>query len=167
MRTKKLFFPHVVLFLAVILSGCTHAISREGLRQVDNVTFLGLRENPEGYAGQTVLLGGSVIEVENHPDRTEFVILHHDLGLANKPKPNRPSGGRFLVSMPQFLDPAIYKPGRWITVLGVVVGEQQRTLQETYRYPVVEGREMHLWPLGESVPGRVGFHFGLGVGFGL
>ncbi|SDB17833.1 outer membrane lipoprotein [Desulfonatronum thiosulfatophilum] len=156
-------------FLILLLSGCAQTFTREGLRMVDeDVGIHRLRAEPQAYAGQTVLLGGAIIEVENFADHTELVILHHELGFTNRPNHRRPSGERFLVRIPRFLDPAIYHPGRWITVLGTVAGGEQRLLQRaTYLYPVIVGNELHLWPLDQNAPGRSRLHFGLGIGIGL
>lgn len=133
-----------------------------------DVPFSWLRESPDHHLGKTLVLGGAIIETENHPDKTVLVVLHHGLGFARKPDPQSGSGGRFLVQVREFLDPAIFRPGRLVTVLGEVVGEEARPLQESvYVYPVIAGSEMHLWPDADQLPGRTRFHFGFGVGIGL
>ena len=46
----------------------------------------------------------------------------------------------------RFLDPAIYRSGRDITVAGEVQGSEVRRLGEiAYRYPVIAALELHLW----------------------
>ena len=127
-----------------------------------------LRENPQYHLGKTFVLGGAIIETENYSDRTLLVVLHHGLGFANKPDPGSGSEGRFLVQVREFLDPAIFRPGRLVTVLGEVVGEDARPLQDgMYVYPVIAGSEMHLWPDADQLPGQSRFRFGLGVGIGF
>ncbi len=50
-------------------------------------------------------------------------------------------------STPEFLDPAVYAPGRRITVVGEVVGEEERKIGEVpYRYPVIKVERIRLWP---------------------
>ena len=167
---KKRFSTLTLLIASslLMLSGCSPIFTREGMRDVDaQIDIHQLRANPQAHAGRTVLMGGAIIAVENHADHTEVIILHHGLGFNNRPNPRRPSGERFLARKSGFLDPAIFHPGRWISVLGVVSGGEQRPLQQTvYLYPVVTVSELHLWPL-DTAPGRNRFQFGLGIGIGL
>lgn len=169
MKPASSFIALLLISSLLMLSGCAPTFTREGLRAVDaDINIQQLRANPQMHVGRTVLLGGAIIAVENFADHTELVVLHHELGFTNRPNHRRPSGERFLARMPQFLDPAIYSPGRWITVLGAVIGGEQRPLQQTsYLYPVISGEELHLWPLDQNVPGRSRLHFGLGIGIGL
>lgn len=56
------------------------------------------------------------------------------------------SEGRYLVVVDRFLDPAIYRSGRDITVAGEVRGSEVRRLGEIdYRYPVIAASELYLW----------------------
>lgn len=151
------------------LMGCAQAISREGLARVDeDLPFALLREEPQLHLGKTILLGGMIIEAENHSDRTVLVVVHHGLGLAQKPDPQRGSGGRFLFQVQEFLDPAIFRSGRLVTVLGEVAGTEMRSLQDsTNEYPVIAGSEIYLWPDMAQSPNRNRIRVGLGVGIEL
>jgi outer membrane lipoprotein len=54
--------------------------------------------------------------------------------------------GRYLVVVDRFLDPAIYRSGRDITVAGEVRGSEVHRLGEIdYRYPVIAASELYLW----------------------
>ncbi len=56
------------------------------------------------------------------------------------------SAGRLWVKFEGFLDPAIYGPGKRITVLGEVLGAKVLPIGEVkYRYPVLRAKEHHLW----------------------
>ncbi len=57
------------------------------------------------------------------------------------------TNGRFLVRTPEFLDPAIYAPGRRLTVLGTVAGRSERRVGDLpYVYPVISAERIKLWP---------------------
>ncbi len=162
----------VFLLLTCIMLGplgCARVISKEGLARVDEqVTFLNLADDPQLYTGKTVLLGGRVLEAENYPHRTVLVVIQYPLGSGKRPDTDRPSQGRFLVSTQEFLDPAIYRQGRLVTVLGSVSGREPRPIQDRmYVYPVIEPCEIHLWPEKKRIPARTGFHFGVGIGIGF
>ena len=55
--------------------------------------------------------------------------------------------GRFLVSTREFLDPAIYAPGRRLTALGAVAGRSKRRVGDLpCAYPVISAEHIKLWP---------------------
>jgi len=158
-----------VMFTALVVIGCAPVISQEALKQVDqSVRFEELLENPEGYRGRTVLLGGDIIETQNLADKTLIVVLQRSLGYRKKPAAEGVSKGRFIVSVTGFLDPSIYRPGRKITVVGLVVGTEVRPLGEIeYTYPLIAKRELYIWPTEESSAAGSGVHFGVGIGISL
>ena len=126
-------------------------ISRRALKEVDqSLSFERLLENPETHKGKTVLLGGTIIDTRNSPDRTSIIVLQRPLGFRNKPTSEDISRGRFILYVVGFFDPVIYHPGREITVVGSVLGKEVRPLGEIeYTYPVIEKKELYLWPANE------------------
>jgi outer membrane lipoprotein len=153
----------------LLLAGCTHVISKETLKEVDrNATFAQVVKDPDAYKGKTVLFGGAIIETKNFTDKSQAVVLQQPLDSRDRPVAGDVSEGRFVLTTPGFLDPAIYSPGRMITVAGKVVGKEKRPLGEIeYTYPVIEKQGLYLWPAerpGSSEP-KVQFGFGVGVGF--
>ena len=160
----------LTLTVLLLSSACTPSvISPATLRQVDQtITIDELRQHPRAFIGKYVLLGGEIIETRIAADLTTIMVLALRLDHSKKPLIGTVSGGRFIVRQPTFLDPAIYRPGRKITVAGVVVGEQALPLGEiTYRYPVIENRELYLWPEEEYLRQEPSVHFGVGIGVGL
>lgn len=156
----------LVIVAALAVGGCTAVISQESLETVDReVRFEQVLENPSAYRGTVMLLGGEIIETENMPNKTLIIVLQRPLGYRQEPYSEGESKGRFIVSAPDFLDPAIYRPRRKITVVGTVMGEQVRPLGELeYTYPVIEKQELYLWPLEEEPAAGPRFHFGIGIG---
>jgi outer membrane lipoprotein len=153
-RNNVLFFVGMVTML--LLAGCAHVISK------------GVLKNPDAYKGKTVLFGGDIIETQNLPEKTLVVVLQRPLGRRGQPATGDVSEGRFIVQAPGFLDAAIYSPGRKITVAGTVVGKEVRPLGEIqYTYPIIERRELYLWPIEKSAPAQPQTHFSIGIGIGL
>jgi outer membrane lipoprotein len=160
---KKLFIILTGLFLAA----CAPVISKDVLKEVDaTVRFDMLLGNPDQYVGRTVLLGGEIIETQPVPEKTLIMVLQRPLVSRDKPSREGTSEGRFIVSSPGFLDPAIYRTGRQITVAGEVTGKEVRPLGKIdYTYPVIERKELHLWPLDERAQ-EPRLQFGIGIGIG-
>ncbi len=158
-----------VMVAALMLAGCAHVISKEVLKEVDtNVTFAQVSKAPDAYKGKTVLFGGDIIETKNLPDKTQVVVLQRPLGTRGQPAAGDVSEGRFIMTTPGFIDPAIYSPGRKITVAGRIVGKEVRPLGEIqYTYPIIEKREIYLWPEEKPASTEPKVHFGFGIGVGL
>ena len=157
-----------LMALLLLLVGCAHVISKEVLKEIDkNATFAQVVKEPDAYKGKTVLFGGDIIGTKNFADKSQVVVLQHPLDSRDRPVAGDVSEGRFIVTTPGFLDPAIYSPGRKITVAGKVVGKEKRPMGEIeYTYALIERREIYLWPAETpaSTQPRVQFGFGLGVG---
>jgi outer membrane lipoprotein len=156
----------ITIIIALLLTGCASLISQEVMKDVDKaIRFEQLLENPEAYQGKTVLVGGDIIEARNYPEKTLIVVLQRPFELQNRPAVDGVSKGRFIVTISGFLDPAIYRKGRQITVVGVVLGKEVQPLGEIeYAYPVIAKRELHLWPSDESALREHRVHFGIGIG---
>jgi outer membrane lipoprotein len=150
-----------------LLLGCAPVISQRALDEVDQaLIFEQLLENPEAHKGKIVLLGGTIIETQNFSDRTLTVVLQRPLGFRKRPITEDVSQGRFIIYTLDFLDPAIYSNGRKITVVGSVMGREVRPLGKIeYSYPVIEKKELYLWPSEEATGTWPRVHFGVGIGF--
>ncbi|SNB46755.1 Slp family lipoprotein [Geobacter sp. DSM 9736] len=155
-----------LIMLALLAAGCAHrGISKESVQLSDRtVTFPALRENPSGFVGKYVYLGGAIASVRNNPDGGEMEVVELPLSRSGRPKEGVQSEGRFLARTDKFLDPIIYKRGMAVSLVGEVTGEKTAKLEEvSYRYPVVMVREMHLWSPDEGGSQTPQFHFGLGI----
>ena len=162
---RRLFYPIAILII-VSIAGCAVPLSKESRKKVDtNVTFEQLIANPDMHVGKTVMFGGDIISCIPFADRTEVEIIQKPLGSRSIPKDTDDSAGRFLFVSKSFLDPAVYSPGRVITVIGVVRGSGKRSIGSiSYRYPIIEEVEHHLWSPRDLSPGM---RFGVGVGVGV
>ncbi|MBU1209330.1 MAG: Slp family lipoprotein [Proteobacteria bacterium] len=138
------------LFLTSLAAGLTIScapISKEVLHRVDKtLTFRDIQKDPGAYAGKTVLWGGVIIETSNRQQETLIKVRQTELDFQQKPTNLDRSLGRFLIRQAGFLDPAIYKEGREITVAGEVTGKEVLPLGNSqYAYPVLWAKEIHLW----------------------
>ncbi len=160
-----LFLTMVAMFL---VSGCTHVISKQMLNEVDrNATFAQVVKAPDAYRGKTVLFGGDIIETKNFGDKSQIVVLQHPLDSRDRPVAGDISEGRFIILTAGFLDPAIYSPGRQITVAGKVAGKEKHPMGEIeYTYPVIEKQGFYLWPVERPASVEPRWQFGVGVGTG-
>lgn len=132
---------------AVVLAACAPVISPQLMQQVDrDLDFGTLAADPQAARGKVVLLGGTIVQAVPRPGETEIEVVQKRLFSSGEPRLTDASQGRFLVVVDRFLDPAIYKPDRDLTVAGTVSGATMRRIGETdYRYPVIAAGEIHLW----------------------
>lgn len=100
----------------------------------------------EGAAAQKVRWGGEIIRVDTGAQRTCFEVLARPLDSSSRPGRRDESGGRFLACRAGFYDPAVFEPGREITVTGSVDGSELRKVGDyDYRYPRVAADVIYLW----------------------
>lgn len=148
----------LLLTLAAII-GCAHVISQTVRDEVDTeLTPEMLFRDPDAYRGKTVLLGGVVISAKNTDEGTYIEVVQKPLDYRGKPKDTDISFGRFLVLHKGYLDPAIYSPGRKLTVAGEVSGKRVKPLGELqYAYPLIKSKELRIiqprrdYPIGFSI----------------
>ncbi len=157
----------VALFLPLILSACSTTKKQTTKQEAyEKIPFSEIARSPDGYRGRVVKLGGVIIATENREDATTLEILEKPLNWKGRPKPGDESGGRFIVVFEKFLDEAIYRPNRPVTVVGEVMGMRAGTVGErAYNYPLLSGKDIRLWEeRGHFDKPRM--HIGIGVSGG-
>jgi outer membrane lipoprotein len=147
MVDRKLFWLFVMVVLSVTVSGCSYIISPQLRKEVrEDLSFDMVLKAPTDYKGSVVLWGGQVIETLQRPGGSEIIVLETPLGYLDRPSAAIYSRGRFIAKSTEFLDPAIYKEGMAVTLVGEMIGTESRPLGETsYMYPIVMVKEIHLW----------------------
>ncbi len=140
-----------ICLIAAWLTGCV-VISQERMAEaLTDINFRQLTENAEAYRGQTVVLGGHVIEVRNAAEQTVILVLQTPLGIGQEPAPPDQSEGRFMLSHQGFLDPEVFTKGRLITMAGRVTGMTREAIdKEMYDYVTLEALEIYLWEQYEN-----------------
>lgn len=157
--------------LALALAGCATNPISEPIRKAarGQPQFAALAAEPEAHVGETVVLSGVVLGAFPGPSGgTVLEVLQVPADGAGRPENADRSQGRFLVVDPKRLDPAIYAPGRRVAVGGTIARTETREVPGGGKitYPVVEAREMHLFPV-ERPGGGSPFNFGIGIGIGF
>jgi len=131
----------------MLLGGCASVVP-EAIRSAapGNVQVAAVREQPQLYRGTVVRWGGNIVSTRNERDQTVIEVVARELDSDGRPLGEDRSLGRFLVKVRGFLDPAIFKPERELTVRGSIEGVTEQAIGE-YRYvfPVVQADNVYLW----------------------
>jgi outer membrane lipoprotein len=167
-RWKETARPAALLALVALVGGCASVIPEAMRRGAEHdPDFAAILANPERAVGRRVILGGRIIETRPLPAETEIEVLQYPLTADDAPRDRGASGGRFLVLHPGFLDPAVYAPGRRVTVAGDLAAPRERRLgAQPYRYPALAARHLHLWPLRYLDRPWLGIGVGVGINVG-
>ena len=111
-----------------------------------------VRAEVSRFEGSTVRWGGVIASVSNRAEDTLIEMVSRPLGSSGRPRETDFTDGRFLARVPGFLDPAVYAPGREMTVSGTVAGLESRPVGEyPYPYVRVDVALHHLWTVREPV----------------
>jgi outer membrane lipoprotein len=147
-------------FAALLATGCSHGLSSAVRQQVDSTLSMEqLRSNPEIYKDRVVMLGGEIVTTRNLTEGTRLEILQKPLDAFGMPYDIDKSEGRFMMLCDTYLDPAIYAPGRKMTVAGRVLGSRLDKIDEAeYVYPLLSCLETRLWPQTSSDP-YLAYHY--------
>jgi outer membrane lipoprotein len=143
--TTEIFFFGLAL---VIISGCSYPISKALRNQADeNLAFTDVLARPSAYSGVVVIWGGVIVKTVSRPGRSELVLWETPLDSRGKPGGNEFSSGLFMAETSEFLDPKKFSGGRKVTVAGKLAGGETGVYNgKPYLYPLVEIKELHLWP---------------------
>lgn len=126
---RRISYLALALMITVTLWGCSAVPRRYIWIAEPGVTLTMLSTHPQSYVGKVVLLGGTIIEEEEHE---QFVLLR----LKNRPldqdyKPHRPAdtgsseGGSYWVMVSKGQVPLKYRDWARATVVGRVTGEHR------------------------------------------
>lgn len=103
--------------------------------------------------GVRVRWGGVIAKVSNTPHATWVQVIDRPLRHNGRPRRRLTNSGRFLARVPGFLDPALYAPGRKITVVGVFSGFEKDPIGAyLYNFPVVHTLSIYLWRQRPATP---------------
>ncbi len=161
----KSFLP-LLAAMVLALSGCARTFPTEVTDRVDkNIKFGDLIRDPQLYKGKTVMLAGTIASTKAEKDgSTAIEVVQKPAYRSGRPLRTDETGGRFLAVSKQFLDPALYRPGRPVTIVGEVIGDSVKPLGEmAYRYPLLQTEAVHMWQPRSYYGPRVSI--GLGFGF--
>ena len=135
------------IFLIAATTSCS-VISKDVKADAKpQVPFKKLLQEIDTYKGQTVILGGYILETSNLQSETILKVLQTPLRIGEEPETKDRSEGRFIVYHKGFLDPEVYRKDQAITVAGIVLGASVEKIGDNQiTYLNIENREIYLWP---------------------
>lgn len=137
--------PVIACAAALLLPGCA-SVPDTISTPIDGPTIPETRTDPQSHVGAEVRWGGTISNVKNLEERTVITVVARPTTRRGEPLGEEASTGRFLAEFDRFLDPEVYKQGRRVTVVGRFSGVRSAPIdQYVYDYPVVRGRDLHLW----------------------
>ncbi len=137
-----------LLFLTMVwLTGCAPAFPKEALERVDrNITFKELQKDPDKLLGSWVMVAGVIISTKTTKDGSFVEVLQKPIDRDGRPLDTDATDGRFIAQTKEFLDEAVYHPGRLVSVIGEVAGKKIMPIDEImYQYPLLTAKALHLW----------------------
>lgn len=138
---------YIGVIAAMLVGGCASVVP-ESIRTTaaGNIQIAQVREQPQQFRHAVVRWGGKIVSTRNERDYTVLEIIGRELDSEGRPNDEDNSLGRFLAKVQGFLDPAIYKADRELTVFGQVEDVVERSVGEyRYNYPLVQAEQIYLW----------------------
>jgi outer membrane lipoprotein len=135
-----------------LLWGCTVMSDQVKEEALPPIAFKELIKDVVKYKGDTVIVGGYVISVENKSDHTRILAVQSPLGVGEKPKAKDLSQGRLILVYQGFIDPEVYTKDRQITVGGKIFTSSEKTPKAPYPFLQLEVTDIHLWPIEKPIP---------------
>lgn len=153
----------VPLLASVILGAC----ATPAFRNVDNVVAIApsdVQQAPDLHVAAEVVWGGRILGVGNRENTTEVEVIGYPLDRDQQPLTELSTVGRFILILPGFVEPLDYPVGRHLSVLGVVSGTRAGQVdQHDYLFPLLQAREVTVWPWGFMLDKKPRVHIGVGV----
>ncbi|PPD38565.1 MAG: hypothetical protein CTY16_20095 [Methylobacter sp.] len=134
-----------ILFL--LLNGCSTLPPAISDAPLYDLSYLEAIHHLDKFKNAPVRWGGVIVDVANEQSRSLVQVLAYPLNSQGRPLTDQPYQGRFVITTPEFLDPAVYEKDTSITIAGTLVGDIERTVdKKTLRLPLLTITAMHLWP---------------------
>lgn len=163
-----------ILFLAILFTGCSryNVIPDRLEGQVnDTLTFKHVKDNPEAYKGELLVVGGEVLSVDRRQDTTRIEVLQLPLDEEYIPANQRTqTQGRFIaLSKGQDpLDPALLDKGVAISMVGELIGNETiKVGEDEKRVPLFGIKDITIWDQAHYWGRPPGYGMGLGYPSGF
>jgi outer membrane lipoprotein len=135
------------LLVAFFLVGCQ---SFPDKLQIDDTIQLVTYEDAASKAGQVkgkiLRWGGAIAKVENKPDSTVFEMVYYPINGYGRPISGEESMGRYRIRVNGFMDPMVYKIGRFMTFTAELDGLETGLVGEhEYVFPTANVNTYYLW----------------------
>ena len=167
MRNANLVLRLTAVAALLGLSACAPAPIYKSTGTIAAAPF-NVAEAPERYSNAPVIWGGRVVAVHNLADHSEIEVLAYPLDGSQRPKANDSGMGRFIATMPGYVESMDYPAGALLTIDGQISGSRAGKVGEApYVFPLVKVNQAHVWTASELNSGKNNVHFGVGVGVGI
>lgn len=155
---KACFAGWCILVASLLITACSPISETYRNRIETEVPFRTLAEDPEKYAGDTVVLGGYVLTLQAEPGETLVTVQQAPLSTKGEPREGVSSEGVFIVSIKGERYRDLRGPGQRVTVAGTVAGVSREDTQycsagclklealEAYVWPGASAIDYRLWP---------------------
>lgn len=126
-------------------------MSEAGLKGVDqSLAYSAVKKNPELLVGKQVLVGGVIAGIRSSDDVIMLEVTQLELLNNGVPDEASPSGGRFLAISSELIDPLLYRPGNFVTIIGEIKGKLIQKLESVdYSYPLISVKELRMFRASE------------------
>lgn len=143
----------------LLLNSCSGLPTKMRGDSYSNIPLNVVKTNLAVYKNKSFRWGGTIVSVVNEKDSSLIQVLFYPIGSYDRPLVNKETEGRFAIVSHLFLDPAIYKEGMEVTVVGVLTGEiEQQIGNKILSLPLLAIEHIHIWPDYERVDNRGYFH---------
>jgi outer membrane lipoprotein len=114
--------------------------------QVVNIDMRQAQSDASCQKGKLVRWGGAIISNRSSNSGSRIEILAKQLSASARPSQSNDYIGRFIAESSSYIEPAIFKPGKSITILGEIMTCFKGKIDERdYVFPVVKIKGKHLW----------------------
>jgi len=132
-----------VWLLGLIISavwGCTVVSQDVQDEAIPPIPLPQLISDIQNYMGDTVIVGGHVVSVENKADYTQIVAVQSPLGVGQRPRNKDYSQGRLVMIYKGFIDPEVYTKDREVPIGGTIIGSSAQVEKSSFPYLKIGGR---------------------------
>ncbi|WP_290634109.1 Slp family lipoprotein [Aquisalimonas sp.] len=144
--TRSAFVAGAAVVLAAVITGCSSLPGEIRNPPRDAVAFHEGASDPDAFKGEEVRWGGEIIGVDNRDSKSWIEVLQRPLDVDGRPLDTDRTGGRFVVRVDGFLDPAVYAEGRDLTVHGTIErGAEGAIGNQPYLYTIIDAETTYLW----------------------
>ena len=115
--------------LFLLLPTCAHVISQENLQtSIITVPFQDVLFQKDAYMNKKFIFGGVIAETVNSREGAEIEVVQAPLDRWGNVTSRDISDGRFIAKTKKNLDPLIFRPGRELTISGILTETQRKML---------------------------------------
>ncbi len=132
---------------SVLTLGCSTIPTAVQKKALPEMPFPVLIQQANQYIGETLILGGYVLDIQNLKNEMRLVVIQAPLDADLKPKARNLSEGLIILKFKAALNPETYPKESKITVAGELLGSSAtKTIPSPYPYVELRLSHIHRWP---------------------